>query len=158
VIDALSFLLSTPVIPRVSVTWEGGVEHVTVSGATQSAKTRFFPRPVPSSMATGFDDTWLLFDRYLRFVTLGGKTAPHPLSAQWRGIRRASTGAVDTLALVAVVGVERILQITRDSLSQRASLTDAEAVGWGSEALLHLTGLGCRHRVVKRLEGLLKQL
>jgi hypothetical protein len=156
VVDALAFLLALPVRPRVTVAWNNATERATVHGFTTDTTQARIPRPVPGNRASGFDDTWRLFDRYLRYITAGGADAAHSLSTQWRGILRASTGSTETLALVASVAVERILTISRGPKHQ-PSKGDLEAVAWSEEATAHLTGLDCPPRIVKRLTGLFGQ-
>jgi hypothetical protein len=157
VVDALAFLLAVPVRPRITVEWSKSIERVTVHGFMRDTASAHIPRPVPGGRAFGFDDTWRLFDRYLSYITSGGLRSAHRLSTQWRGLLRASTGSIETIALVASVAVERILTISRGSEHQ-PSQGDVKAVAWSKEATAHLTGLGCPPKIIKRLNGLFGQI
>lgn len=87
-------------------------------------------------------------------MTAKNKTAPHRLSAQWRGLLRASAGAVETLALVASVAVERLVAITAKKINVSRP-GDPEAVAWSEKIIRFLEDADCPPDASKRLVKLL---
>ena len=156
VVDALRFVLGAVPAVAVARAQAGGVERVTVHAVQRSDAARGLHRPIPGHILGAEDDTWRLFDRYLRYVCPVGD-ARHPPSVVWAGVVRAAAGSVETQALVWGVAVEQVLRMRAapggDAVPphERAELTE-----WADQAREALRERGCPAPVFSRLSGALE--
>ena len=160
-LEAVRFVFGRPVSWSATVQGSGTREITYLRGRPVQDQATHFGQLVRHNIVGADEHMAELLRRYYLHVVQDTEGKWHPLSIWWSEVLRAGSREMESLVLIAAVGVEGVCRAIIDANEMPPgveTIPKDTATAWRAKIAEELARLGCPDRIMRRVDGLFPKM